>query len=44
MAKNSPAVMRPDVTDVNVETGETIIRPMNDAEYEAWLANASVAG
>ena len=28
---------RPLITEDNVETGETVIRPMNDAEYASWL-------
>ena len=43
MAKTNPAVMRPDVIDINCETGEETIRPMNDSEFEAWKANAGIS-
>ena len=36
---------RPNVMEVKVDTGESIIREMNDAEYEQYLldiANAEV--
>jgi len=28
---------RPLITEDNVATGETVIRPMNDEEYASWL-------
>lgn len=30
---------RPLISEVNCETGEATIRPMNDVEYEAFLIN-----
>jgi len=32
-----PKTSKPEITEVNCETGETIIRPMTDEEYANYL-------
>lgn len=38
-----PKQTRPEVTEVNCETNEVTIRPMNDDEYANWLKRQNEA-